>query len=219
MLKTFERYLKLLERYLGGKKSLLDVGAATGFFIKLAESFGWQAAGVEISAFAAAVAAKDGLKVIHGTIKDYSPASGPLDAVTYLDVFEHLPQPQAELDLVKKILKPGGLLLINTPDSSSLFAKILGKNWYSILPPEHIILYNPKNLAAFLEKNGFTVLLTKKIGKKFSLPYVFQILYNWLGWKTLLNLSKIFSGKFFDSLSLPLNLRDNFFIIAQKNYE
>ena len=76
-------------------------------------------------------------------------------------------------------MKKGGLIAINTPDSGSFIAKLLGKRWHLLVPPEHLVIFNRVNLDLLLKSCGFEVLWTGKIGKKFTLQYIFQILANW----------------------------------------
>ncbi len=216
MLSAFNRCLDKIEKVLPEKGNLLDIGAATGYFIKIAENRGWSGEGLEISQYAVDRARQKNLNVRQGLLSAavYQPESFGL--VTLWDVIEHLPDPNSDLLRVFNILKHGGVAAINTPDSSSFFAKLTGKNWHLLVPPEHLVYFNPDNLSGLLKKSGFEVVSIDKLGKKFTLQYVSQTLYRWQKlfiWKWLaefLRTSPI--GK----LSVPINLRDNFLIIAKK---
>lgn len=216
---TLQAFLDKIEKFLPIKGKLLDVGAATGHFLQLAKERGWQARGVELSQYAAEKARASGLDVITGTARDLNLAPEEFDAVTYLDVFEHIADPISELDLVCKLLRKGGLLIINTPDSSSWFARLMGKSWHTFVPPEHLFIYSPKNLTILLKRIGFETAEVCKIGKRFTLQYIFQFLanrYPLFLWRWL---AKICKQSFAGKLALPINLRDNFFIIARKRKE
>ncbi|MDP2586618.1 MAG: class I SAM-dependent methyltransferase [Candidatus Komeilibacteria bacterium] len=216
MIPTFKKYLGLLKKQVPSKGRLLDIGAATGFFVRLAKEDGWQAEGVEISDYAAGLGRSRGLNIITGTLTSLSLPAENYNAVTMLDVLEHLTDPLTTLAEVYKVLKPGGLLLINTPDAGSLVAKISGKQWHMLVPPEHLHYFSQTNLTNFLNSNGFKTVLTAKIGKKFTLEYIFKTLYHWQKLSIWKLLSKACQRGWLKKISLPIHLRDNILIIAEK---
>lgn len=216
MADTFISCLETIKEFSPNKGRLLDVGAATGYFLKKAGMLGWETVGVEISDYAAQKARATGLDVKTGTLENVQFEVGSFDAVTMWDVLEHLPNPKNELDKIYRLLKKGGILAINTPDAGSFFAKIMGKRWHLLVPPEHLVYFNPKNLTEVLKQSGFTVLKFNKIGKKFTVQYIIQTLSRWQNisiWNKILKYSNsIGVAKF----HIPINLRDNFFIVAKK---
>lgn len=214
---TFELYLDEIEKIVPSKGLLLDVGTATGFFLQLAQKRGWQAKGVELSAFASAKAMDKGLDVTTGIISEFTDQVGIFDVVTYLDVFEHLVDPRQELKLVCNLLKDDGLIIINTPNSNSLLSRLAGRFWHLLTPPEHLVIFNGDNIKKILEENGFKVLISKNIGKKFTLQYIFQTLANRYNFFVFSRLNFIFKNSWIGNMSLPINLRDNMFVIAQKS--
>lgn len=219
MIPTFNKYIDLFNKY--GKKEgrLFDVGAATGFFLKIAQNRGYSVSGVEMSDYAALMARKSGIEVYSGDLMSLSLRNQSFDIVTMLDVLEHMTEPLVELLEVKRILKPDGLLVINAPNGQSFLAKILKTKWHLVLPPEHLFYFSPKNLSNFLEKNGFKVVYSGTIGKRFTLGYIFKMLYKWQKLTVWNYLSNFFSKGFLSKLYIPVNLHDNFFIIFQKNNE
>lgn len=216
MTETFNSYLKKIEKFVPQNGKMLDVGAATGFFVRLALERGWEASGIEISDYAVSIARQKGLNVISGTLEaaDFNPAS--FDVITVWDVIEHLSDPKTHLITINKILKNGGIIAINTPDSGSLTAKILGKHWHLLVPPEHLIIFNQKNLSSLLKSCGFDVLWIGKEGKKFTLQYAFQTFSNKLNLKIFSRIAEFFKDNFVGKINVPINLRDNFLIIAKK---
>lgn len=136
---------------------LLDVGCAAGFFIKAAAERGWQAQGVEISRVASGYA-RDivGVPVLTGTMESAGYPSGSFDAVTMLDFLEHARDPSAALEEAFRVLKDGGMLLLNTPDVQSLSRRILGVDWAVLSPGEHLFVFSEKSLRSLLQKAGFT---------------------------------------------------------------
>lgn len=213
---TFEEYLRRISLRAPKGGTLLDVGAATGTFVELANIAGFAAEGVELSAYAAGAAQVKGLKVKQGRLEDAGYPGNHFDVVTLFDVFEHITDPKGLLAEVSRILKPGGLLVVNTVDADSLYARILGKYWHLILPPEHLLYFSVKNFASFVERNGFTPVETAKIGKSFPLPYVISMLSKWFS-LGFLNQFARYSGKtVLRNIKLPIHFHDAFFMIAEK---
>lgn len=217
MVPVFNKYLDLFNKYGKGNGRLFDIGAATGFFIKLAKNRGYEVKGVEMSGHAASEARRAGLEVLTGDLLHNHQPSDYFDVVTMLDVLEHFTDPFAELVEVKRILKPKGLMVVNTPNGQSVLAKILKTKWHLIFPPEHLFYFSPKNLEMFLVKNGFKVLYSGTIGKHFTLQYIFKMLYKWQKMEFWNVLSKFFSKGPLSKIYIPINLHDNFFLIAEKN--
>lgn len=216
MASTFNVYLKTIKKFSSDKKKLLDIGTATGFFVKMALEKGWEASGIEISEYAANVARKKGLNVITGSLDSVNFSSNNFDVITMWDVIEHLINPRSAIKTIKNILKQGGIVAINTPDSASLVAKVLGKKWHLLVPPEHLFYFSEKSLSKLLESSGFEVIYASKIGKKFTLQYVFEILARWQKFFIWQYLAEFFTNTQLGKFSIPINLRDNFFIIARK---
>ncbi len=213
MRSTFIEYLKIIEN-LSPIKKIFDVGAATGYFLNLARERGWQTAGAEISEYAGEAARARGHNVVNRL--EGLEFKEEFDAVTMWDVLEHLNDPANYLVVVKKILKVNGLLVINTVDRGSYWARICGKRWPLILPPEHLFYFSKKNLDLLLADNGFEILSTKKIGKRFTVSYVFKILYNWQHLEIWRKLSQWFTHGIWQKATVHINLKDNLFIIAKK---
>lgn len=215
MREIFMHYLKRFEHLTPGRK-IFDIGTATGYFLDLAKKRGWQTAGIEISNYAANIAKARGHDMVFGRLPE-AVVDKNFDVVTMWDVLEHLDDPKAYLKVVNKILQPDGLLVINTVDRGSLWAKLWGRYWHLINPPEHLFYYSKKNLELLLKDAGFEITETKKISKKFSLAYIFKTLYNWQHLKIWNRLEKYFNKPFWRKFAIPINLRDNVFILAKKN--
>jgi SAM-dependent methyltransferase len=212
---VFEKYLHLCKQY--GKSSgyLYDVGAATGFFLDIARKKGYSVRGVEMSSYAAGIAQKKGLDVKTGDLLDQDLKRESVDIVSMLDVLEHMTDPLVELLYARDVLVPGGLLLVNAPNGQSVLARVLKTAWHLVVPPEHLFFFSPKNLKMYLENNGFTVVYSGTISKRFTLSYIFKTLYKWQK-INLWDWCAKFSEKYMSGLYIPLNLFDNFFMIARK---
>lgn len=138
-----------------GQGRLLEVGCANGSFLRAARAASFQVQGVEPGDSAAQVARAAGLDVLTGTVEDPRVAEGAWDAVVLLQTVEHLPAPETALARLLVLLRPGGTLLMTTPNQHSWLARISGKHWFEYKPPEHLFLFTPRTIAALLARVGF----------------------------------------------------------------
>lgn len=206
--------LRELELLTPGRR-ILDVGAATGYFLNLAWTRGWLVKGVEISPFASQLAKGKGIDVVNGVPGDL-PEGEQFDVITLWDVIEHLPDPNSDLALLAARLSLGGLLAVITPDSSALYARARGLAWHLLVPPEHINCFSRLGLGSLLARHGFKILSQQVPGKWFSLSYSFHILGTSTGHKIFERLSRLLGGSFLGKIALPINFRDNVLVIARK---
>lgn len=127
-IKTFERNLKNISWY---KKdgNLMDVGCSMGVFLSLARDRGWNAQGIEPSFWCITEARKlFSVEIIQGTHENLLKFSKEFDVVTLWDVLEHLDDPLQALKNCHQALKDDGILALSTLNSTSPYARILGKN-------------------------------------------------------------------------------------------
>lgn len=155
---TFENHLKPMERFTGpaGGRRLLDVGAYTGVFVEIAAKHGWDAWGVEPSAWAVEEARRQGLQMVLGTLEDGSFPAGSYSVITLWDVIEHVDDPLLTLQTAWRVLEPGGYLVVHTMDLNSLFARLMGKCWPWFMEM-HLTYFTRATLLAMLVKAGFSV--------------------------------------------------------------
>lgn len=138
----------------GGR--LLDVGCGTGNFLVKARAAGYQVCGIDFNAPAAQEASNRGLQTYVGSFTDFA-ATQPessFDVITLYDVIEHLDDPVGTVDLAKRLLKPGGGLMISVPNG--LLPTPFGRSDFEY-PPYHLTLWRPESLVRFLEQRGFKV--------------------------------------------------------------
>jgi len=131
------RYIKTYKNIVGGKfrSKILDVGCGTDDFSKTCRKYGYRAEGVDIDR---ADFEKDRLPY-----KDES-----FNVVHFNAVLEHLRKPENIMKEIRRILKPQGIVIINTPNWQMDF-----KNFYN--DPTHVKPYTPKSLQTLLEMYGF----------------------------------------------------------------
>jgi SAM-dependent methyltransferase len=152
--RTFRDRICAIEQRYGRRGRLLDVGCALGDFLLEAKAAGWDVHGVEISSFAAERARERGLDVRAGRLEELDLPAASFDAITLYDSIEHLTDPVATLAAVGRLLVPGGLVHLVTPNVGGLQARVLGRHWYHYKPGEHLFYFSPTTLRATVERAG-----------------------------------------------------------------
>jgi 2-polyprenyl-3-methyl-5-hydroxy-6-metoxy-1,4-benzoquinol methylase len=152
-----------------GAASLLDVGCGYGFILSAAEEQNFKAVGFEIAESAAEAARKRGLTVCTGTGIGETDFGRAFDVVTCMDVIEHVTSPRSFVQAIDKILKPGGLLVVKTPNADGLL-NVLGHSAYKLSGGKihyltdqlynfgHIYRFSPATLGRLLQSFGFETL-------------------------------------------------------------
>lgn len=169
---TFQRTLDTIEQYVPGKGRLLDIGCAAGFFLKVAKDRGWSVEGFEPNRGLAQWGREQYGIDIH--TQDFLEAEIPqasFDAVTFWDVLEHVPDPRAYVRKTSQILKPGGFLFINYPDTGSSPARIFKQRWWFI-SPVHIYYFDRKTLTRMLESENLTMVKHSRHWQTLGLGYL-----------------------------------------------
>lgn len=151
-----EPMLRLISRQVAPAGRLLEVGAGAGFFGKAAERAGWRVSGIEVSPEAVAFARERlGLDVRSEAAEQMSFPPASFDAAVMFDVIEHLLDPRRALEAVREVLRPGGLLVVTTPNIHALSRLGLGRQWAVLSPAEHLSYFSEATLRPLLERTGF----------------------------------------------------------------
>lgn len=218
MRKTFENVLHSIKN-VNHEAKLLDAGTANGFFLDVAKNYGFDAEGFDINKSAVDDAISRGRNVKYGDIFDNIYKANSFDVITAFDFFEHIPHNKINelASIFYNLLVPGGILVVITVNATSPWARLFGKRWHTILPPEHVSFFNKKNTSLFFKKNGFMIKEIKTINKTFSLQYLFNILALWQGfnvWKKITHFLEKHSR--LGTISICPYIGDNMLIIVQK---
>lgn len=148
-----KRVVMYLQDSAGGK--LLDVGCGSGNFLSIMRDLGWKVQGVEFDKKAAEIVQKRlGVKVFCKNFEKISFPKNSFDAVTMRHVIEHTEDPIRFLKKAWFILKPGGKLIVVTPNIESLGHSIFKKNWVHLDPPRHLFLFSAKSLRRCAQISG-----------------------------------------------------------------
>ncbi len=207
--KNFRTIIKRLKKMSINGNMLLDIGAASGIFVKLAAEQGYNAAGIEPSAQLVNEAKeKFGVDILKGTIEDFDPRE-QYDIITLLDLIEHVNDPASFLKKVSPLIRKGGVLVIVTPDINSFAAKLFGKRWWHYRTA-HVNFFNLKSLTFLLEKLGFVIEKKKRFAWNFTFFYLITRIFPSIKGKKPLQ-------KILKRLNLKLQLFDSWEIYARKS--
>ncbi len=154
---------------LGVNGSLLDIGCGPGVFMSYMAERGWEVAGLEPSEDACKIAHEDGLTVYNSDLEKFASnteeGTKRYNAVTMLNVLEHVPDPMGVLNMARKLLVEDGTLFIRVPNDFSelqlsTHEKLEGDRWW-VAVPDHINYFNFESLGSLLHKAGYEVVYSQ----------------------------------------------------------
>ncbi len=134
---------------------LLDVGCGSGWLLKNMQELGWQVEGVDFDAAAVQNAKSRGLSVRQGSLEAQQYPEDHFDAVTLCHLIEHVHAPLALLRECYRIIKPGGRLVVITPNIGSLGHKWFNSSWRGLEPPRHLNIFSTTALLRLTEHCPF----------------------------------------------------------------
>jgi SAM-dependent methyltransferase len=149
---------------------LLDVGCGHGLLLDEARKLGYEVEGLELSEHAGAYARdRLGLTVHPRTLAQLADRPA-YNVIVLADVIEHLDDPVAAIDRCGRLLEPGGVLCVVTPDPASRTAQLAGAGWWGYLPA-HTYLLPRKTLRELLHERGLDVEADVGLVRTFTLRY------------------------------------------------
>jgi len=171
--KNFLNWFRYVVKYLPDRNSrIAEIGSGSGVFLQVLQQFGYtDIRGYELNEFAVDICKAKELPVYQ---QESFILENNLDAVFMFDVIEHIPNPNELLQQIYNRLRPGGLLVIETSCNRRLVARLMGRLWWFLIPPNHVIIYNINSLERLLSAHNFRMLESIKIN------------YHWLSLKNAL---------------------------------
>ena len=156
------RYWRALRRpplsALDGPGRLLDVGAGRGDLGVVLGERGWRVTALDPSPDACAEAEARGVEAERGTLLEAEPRlAGDLDVVAFQHSLEHVSEPAADLEAARRLLRPGGAVLVTLPNFGSWQRRRFGTDWFHLDLPRHRSHFTPAGIRALLERTGFAV--------------------------------------------------------------
>jgi len=165
---TFLRLMQLLEqkKMTGGR--LLEVGCGYGYLLDEASSYFDFRMGTDFSLAAVDKASAYANEIVHGGI-DAVDDSQVFDCIVAMEVIEHIYDPVDFVEALFSHLKPGGWLILATPDMGSRWRSVMQSKWPSFKLPEHVTYYDSDTLGLLYDRCGFEEI------NKLPLPHVFPL--------------------------------------------
>jgi SAM-dependent methyltransferase len=165
-MREHEELLDEISRFAANSGALLDVGCFSGMFLRNARKRGFEITGIEPNQDAFThVRNLLGCEVVHGSLASAHFSPNHFSAVSFLDVIEHVEDPIADLRAALRIMRPGGVLVLVTPNVKGLLQRvvkmkrsIMRQPWCPIDDvPWHLWGFTRKSLTLCVEKAGFIV--------------------------------------------------------------
>lgn len=138
---------------------LLDIGCGDGSFLKIAESAGYESLGIDPDSEAVARANRLGLTVLVSSAYEIPLVDNYFDRVTLNHVIEHVHFPLKALKSAYRLLKPGGILWLATPNINCSEHSAQQRRWFHLDPPRHLMLYSQKGITNILQVTGFSAII------------------------------------------------------------
>ncbi len=155
---ALKKKLTLINEFQPSKGVLLDIGTGTGDFLSQAKQNGWQIIGVEPNERAKKIALKKGVSYIDSTsqLEDHS-----VDVVTMWHVLEHVPDVNAQIKELKRLLKPTGTIVVAVPNFNSFDAKHYQEFWAAYDVPRHLWHFSRLSIEKLFEREKLQLVETR----------------------------------------------------------
>lgn len=153
-----------IEASLNGARRFLDVGCATGMLLEHMKDRGWYVQGVEICAPAAEYGIRErGVQIEVATLEESALPGASFDVVHLSHLIEHVPDPRLFLSEAARVTRPGGHLVVVTPDIGGFQSRLFGRRWRSAIA-DHLHLFSYPVLRGLVEEAGFSILKKRSWG-------------------------------------------------------
>ena len=199
-----------LNRLYPKRGKIVEIGSSMGFLLDSFRKDGWEVLGIDPDMNGCRYASeKNGIPTRVGTLEEVGLPGESFDVVLMMHVIEHVPDPVQLLTEIRRILVPGGRLVMETPRYDTLMYKLLGRRERSLVCEGHIYFFTTDSLRRVYEAAGFKLEKLDYVGRTLTLD---RLVYN-VGVisrsKSLQNaLGKLSRRLGFNRLKLSLNVRD-----------
>lgn len=207
-LKEMKKILEFLLKECPDVKNLLDIGAGTGLLVQSALELGLRGCGIEPSNHFVGIAQANNLNVIQGVYPE-TEIDEKFNAITVVDVIEHVNTPLIFIEALQRNLDKDGVVLISTPDSGSVLARITKWKWWHYRIA-HIGYFNKSQLDDAMSRNGFELIAASRPSWYFGLDYLLARIIKFL-FKVDLKV------RFIESVHVKVNLHDSMLRIYRKS--
>jgi 2-polyprenyl-3-methyl-5-hydroxy-6-metoxy-1,4-benzoquinol methylase len=137
--------------------NFLDIGCATGMLCAFMREKGWNVRGVDLCEESALYGKeKRGVDIFPGTLEEAGFPDEHFSCIHFSHLIEHVPDPRKLLLEVKRILVPGGIAVITTPNCDGFQARLFKEKWRSAIA-DHLYLFSRVTLSRLLSETGFSI--------------------------------------------------------------
>jgi 2-polyprenyl-3-methyl-5-hydroxy-6-metoxy-1,4-benzoquinol methylase len=175
------RKIRPLAQYAPPQALVVDVGCGGGEFLRILKRVGppgWRLVGVDFAEAAIANLKRSGIEGCKGRFESIEWNLPPPDVIVMNQVIEHLDDPAAVVKRAFDLLKPGGILMLETPSVDAWDARWFRKRyWGGWHTPRHWTIYTPQTLSLLLQRSGFEVVEVQHI---LSPNFWLQSIHHWL---------------------------------------
>lgn len=223
-----ERYAKIVNQHCNFKggtpaATVLDIGCAAGFVMQGFKLAGWISTGIDPNQAMVEQSRANGFEAYRGTLESAfdetvltRQAHESFDLVSMIQVIAHLSDISIAADNLRHLLREDGYVLVETWDSASMTAKILGENWHEYSPPNVLHYFSKNSLDKLFADAGFRYVAGGRPAKRINLGHarsLFDFKYGNTRWgKIMVNAS----GWISNGLTIPYPAEDLFWRIYQK---
>jgi len=174
--KDYKDTKEYLNVHFAKRGKLLEIGSGFGFLLDYFRQDDWQVTGIEPNKGLCLYSQLNlGLSTSPISIEKSDIAPNSLDVALFIHVIEHVSDPLDSLKRLYTYLKPGGILVLETPRYDTLIFKALGKRERSLRCDGHIYFFTSKTLTEISQKAGFKVLKNDYVGRSLTLK---RLAYN-----------------------------------------
>ncbi len=153
----FRKQAQDLSKFFTKSSKILEIGYGNGELLVALKDLGYDNLyGCDFSSAASEKLSNKGIQVQVANVEKEIPFNKEFDIILLNNVIEHFLDPAAVMKNCYSKLKPGGLLLLFTPNSKAIELSIFGKYWAGLHVPRHIHLFNQQNLQLMSKKSGFS---------------------------------------------------------------
>jgi SAM-dependent methyltransferase len=177
LIKNGIHYAKIINRYTTPGKTL-DVGCAAGFILKGFEHGGWSCHGIEPNETMATYGKdKLNLDIQKCSLETYTTAN-KFDLITLIQVIGHFYDIDMAIANISNLLNPNGLVLVESWNMKSLYARMMGKHWHEYSPPSVINWFSDESLTKLFNDYGFEKIDSGLPLKRINLKHAFSLFEN-----------------------------------------
>lgn len=210
------RYAKIINYSMSPGK-LLDIGCAAGFHLKGFMEMGWQGMGIEPNDEMVNYGNQElSLNIRNSTLENFE-SDEKFNLIILIQVIGHIYDIDKSISKLEQLLEDDGLVLVESWDMDSIYARLMGKNWHEYSPPSVIHWFSKKTLINLFLKYGFVPVKAGRPIKKISLKHVLSLLSDKIASKSIHKILKFFEYKLPGKGNMIYPPIDLFWIIFKKN--